>query len=136
MDSIGDRIRLCRKRLGISQAELAETVGYGTRSTIAKIEAGKIDPYHSKIVALAHALKTTPEYLIGWTTDDYNWDDDPDNRLDTIPNAILNELTEKHHGNSRLVCEDWQAMTRHMRPQKAKPSLKGSSRYPIQRPFP
>lgn len=112
MDSIGDRIRLCRKRLGISQAELAETVGYGTRSTIAKIEAGKIDPYHSKIVALAHALKTTPEYLIGWTTDDYNWDDDPDNRLDTIPNAILNELTEKHHGNSRLVWEDWQAMER------------------------
>ena len=46
MDSIGDRIRLCRKRLGISQAELAETVGYGTRSTIAKIEAGKIDPCH------------------------------------------------------------------------------------------
>ena len=88
MDSIGDRIKLCRKRLGISQAALAEAVGYGTRSTIAKIEAGKIDPYHSKIVALARALKTTPEYLIGWTTDDYDWDNDPDNRLDAIPDSI------------------------------------------------
>ena len=40
MDSIGDRIKLCRKRLGISLAALAEEVGYGTRSTIAKIVAG------------------------------------------------------------------------------------------------
>ena len=110
MDSIGDRVRMCRKRLGISQAELAETVGYGTRSTIAKIEAGKIDPYHSKIVALAQALKTTPEYLMGWTADAYDWDDDPDNRLDIIPDAIRKELAEKHHGDSRLMWEDWQAM--------------------------
>lgn len=120
MDSIGDRIKLCRKRLGISQAALAEAVGYGTRSTIAKIEAGKIDPYHSKIVALARALKTTPEYLIGWTTDDYDWDNDPDNRLDAIPDSIRNELNEKHQGNSRLMWDDWQAMEQDAAQEAAK----------------
>ena len=66
MSTIYERIRAQRERLGLSQAELAVAVGYTDRSTIAKIEKGKIDIAQSRIKAFADALHTTPAYLMGW----------------------------------------------------------------------
>ena len=60
------RIRNRREELGISQDELAKRVGYKSRSSINKIELGKNDITQSKIVEIASALDTTPEYLMGW----------------------------------------------------------------------
>ena len=50
----------------MSQDELARMLGYKSRSSINKIEKGENDIPQSKIVAFAGALKTTPEYLMGW----------------------------------------------------------------------
>lgn len=61
-----ERIKIRRKELGISQEELANLVGYTDRSIISKIEKGTVDLSESKIVAIAKALKITPEYLVGW----------------------------------------------------------------------
>ena len=69
MKTIGDRIRERRNELGLSQTELAEKVGYTSKSTINKIENGtntKRGLNQSKIVAFANALQTTPSYLMGW----------------------------------------------------------------------
>lgn len=55
-----------RCEIGMSQDELAKAVGYTDRSSIAKIEAGKIDLPQSKIAAIANALKCSPAYLMGW----------------------------------------------------------------------
>lgn len=63
---LSKRIRRRREELGMSQAELAKKLGYKSRSTIAKIEAGENDIVQSKIVAFADALETTPSYLMGW----------------------------------------------------------------------
>jgi transcriptional regulator with XRE-family HTH domain len=60
------RIRLRREELGLSQEELAIILGYKDRSTIAKIEKGINDLTQAKIVAFAEALKTTPQYLMGF----------------------------------------------------------------------
>ena len=60
-------IKKRRQELKISQSKLAELVGYTNRSSIAKIEAGKIDLPQSKIVEIAKALRTTPKALMGWT---------------------------------------------------------------------
>ena len=60
------RIRLKREELNLSQDELARKLGYKSRSSINKIEKGENDIPQSKIVAFAEALKTTPEYLMGW----------------------------------------------------------------------
>ena len=63
------RIKKRREELGLTQEELGIKLGYTSRSSIAKIEAGKIDIPQSKIVAFAKALKTTPSYLMGWEED-------------------------------------------------------------------
>ena len=59
-------IRHRRLELGMSQETLAEKVGYSDRTSIAKIEAGKVDLSQSKILAFAEALNTTASDLLGW----------------------------------------------------------------------
>lgn len=61
-----ERIKSRRKELNMSQDELAQKLGYKSRSTIAKIENGENDIPQSKIEAFANALQTTPAYLMGW----------------------------------------------------------------------
>ena len=64
--TIYDRIKFLREKLGFSQQELAEKVGFKTASAVNKIELGLRDINQSKIVAFAKALNTTPSYLMGW----------------------------------------------------------------------
>ena len=59
-------IKMRRIELNLSQEQLASKVGYTSRTSIAKIEAGGIDLPQSKIVLFAKALQTTPEWLMGW----------------------------------------------------------------------
>ena len=54
--NFGTQIKIRRKMLGITQAELAQKVGYTSPSSIAKIETGEIDLSISKIEAIASAL--------------------------------------------------------------------------------
>ena len=66
MTHIGIYIKTRREALGMSQDELAEKMGYKSRSTIAKIEKGVNDVTQTNIVKFAEILKTTPAYLMGW----------------------------------------------------------------------
>lgn len=63
---IGQRIRMKREELGISQEELAVKAGYKSRSSINKIEKDGRGLPQSKILLIAKALDTTPGYLMGW----------------------------------------------------------------------
>lgn len=77
MVSIGEKIRIRREELGMSQDELADKMGYKSRSTIAKIEKGVNDVVQTNIVKFAKVLNTSVAYLMGWeeenekTTDEY-----------------------------------------------------------------
>lgn len=62
-----ENIKRLREALGMSQGELAEKVGYKDRSSIAKIEAGRVDISQSKIAAFSAALHVSPAYLMGIT---------------------------------------------------------------------
>lgn len=62
-----ENIRALRKARGWSQQQLAERVGYGDRSSIAKIEAGKVDLPRSKIAEFAKVFDVTPAYLMGYS---------------------------------------------------------------------
>lgn len=66
METIYERIRRLRQENNMSQDELAKKTGYTSRSTINKIEAGKIDISRAKIKFFADALGVTPAYLMGW----------------------------------------------------------------------
>ena len=61
-----EKIKLLRKQKKISQEKLAALTGYSDRSSIAKIEQGKVDLSETKIKIFANALGTTPAYLLGW----------------------------------------------------------------------
>ena len=67
--TIYERIRALREQRGLSQQELADRLGYTSRSSITKIEKGLVDLQQTKILAFAEALGVTPAYLMGWETD-------------------------------------------------------------------
>lgn len=64
--SIGEKIKERRIALNLSQRDLAEMMGYSNHSTIARIEAGKVDLPQSKIVQFAEVLKISIADLMGW----------------------------------------------------------------------
>lgn len=61
-----NRIRERRKQLGMTQEELASKMGFKTKGSISKIEAGERNLPISKIKLFAEILDTTPAYLMGW----------------------------------------------------------------------
>lgn len=69
-----DRIRYARQKANLTQDELAQKLGYRDRSTIAKIESGKVDIPHSKVYSFADALNIPSEYLFGF--EEKHWEDD------------------------------------------------------------
>lgn len=62
--SVGTNIKKRRFELRMSQQELADAMGYKTRSTIAKIESGENDVSQKKLQKFAEVLDTTVEALI------------------------------------------------------------------------
>lgn len=62
--SVGANIKKRRFELRMTQQELAEAMGYKTRSTIAKIEAEENDVSQKKLKKFAAVLDTTVEELI------------------------------------------------------------------------
>lgn len=60
-----ENIKRLREQLGLTQEELAHKTGYKDRSSIAKIESGRVDLSATKIAAFAAALGTTPAQLMG-----------------------------------------------------------------------
>ncbi len=81
--SIGTRIKEKRLELGFTQEELANKLGYKSKSTINKIEMDINDIPQSKVVAFANALNTTIAYLMGWEDDP-----SPDNDYSDVKNLI------------------------------------------------
>ena len=62
--SVGTNIRKRRFELRMSQQDLADALGYKTRSTIAKIESGENDVTQKKLQRFAEVLDTTVEALV------------------------------------------------------------------------
>ncbi len=65
MSELSRRIRQRRNELGLSQEELADRMGYRSKSSITKLEKGVNDLPQSKLEELAAALDTTPAWLLG-----------------------------------------------------------------------
>lgn len=64
--TIGERVAFRRKQLGLTQLELAQKMGYKSKTTINKIELGINDISQKNIWKLAEALDTNPAWLMGW----------------------------------------------------------------------
>ena len=89
--TIGERIKLKRTELGMSQEELARRLGYKDRSTVSYIEKNGENLGLPKVKEIAAALRTTPEYLMGWEVDPNTLQD----AFDNPDRRILFSLSEK-----------------------------------------
>lgn len=63
--TIGERIAKYREEKGLSQEELANLLGYKSRSTIQKIESGQRDVPRKMIAQLSIVLNVNPLDLLG-----------------------------------------------------------------------
>jgi transcriptional regulator with XRE-family HTH domain len=88
---VGERIKQRREELKMTQDELAQKVGYTSRSSVAKVEANANGMVQSKLVAFANALQTTPAYLLGWD------DENAEKKNDAITDIILRLRTDNDY---------------------------------------
>ena len=65
MSELSTRLRLRREELGLSQEQLAQRMGYRSKSSITKLEKGVNDLPLPRLEELAAALGTTPGWLLG-----------------------------------------------------------------------
>lgn len=66
MGHIGEKISKRRTELGLTQEELADRMGYKSKSSINKIELGLNDIPQSKVVKFSEVLNCSIAYLMDW----------------------------------------------------------------------
>lgn len=114
MATIGKRILERRMQLNISQEELAKKVGYKDRSSIAKIESGERDIRQNKVILFANALKTTPQWLMGYDEKNTTSDISAKDRIDNIiQNKDLSEIIQLQNIVNQLPEDDIDELIRH-----------------------
>jgi len=69
LKEMGKRIKDARTSSGLTQEELAQKVGYKSRTSINKIELGKTDISQSQVLKMAKVLGCSPAWLTGWEND-------------------------------------------------------------------
>jgi transcriptional regulator with XRE-family HTH domain len=87
MNKTANRIEERREELGLSRRTLGELIG-SSETQIWRYETAKNDPTASVLLSLANALKTSPDWLMGFT------DVQPD-RLDDTEREALAILRSK-----------------------------------------
>lgn len=103
MQHIGIRIKALREERNMSQTQLAIKTGYTDRTSISKIESGKIDISQAKLSVFARALGTNVETLIGL-------DNKAQTSTPTTPPASLTDNQRVLLDLFRQVPEDKQAL--------------------------
>ena len=94
INTVGARIRECRKEMGYSQETLAAML-YMKKTTICKYEKDLHDIPSSVLVELAKALHTTPNYLLLGDVEADDWMDDMIQILEKIQKPEIKELVKK-----------------------------------------
>ena len=98
---IGNRIKQLRTEKDMSQDELAKRSGYGSRSTINKIELGINDVPQSKIKAIAEALGVSVGTLLCWDEFDEKHDT---NKIQKEVN-LIEHIEQQHLKSTREAFE-------------------------------
>jgi transcriptional regulator with XRE-family HTH domain len=84
---LGERVLLLRRRVKLSQPELAQQAGMSV-TTLNRVENAHQSLYMEKIAALATALGTTADYLLGLS-------DNP-----SKPRALVGKQADEHAAQS------------------------------------
>lgn len=110
MSSISARIAKEFANKGYTYSVLSEITGI-PKSALQRYVTGATEKIPiPRLEAIAHALDTTPQYLMGWTDDPYDYDTDPNGVLAEIPSNAFRELMELYSGDLEAVWHAWQAV--------------------------
>ncbi len=93
MAHIGEKIKQRREELKLTQQELADRMGYKSRSTINKVELGVNDISQTTIYAYAKALNTTIAYLMDW--EEQLTEENADFSVDMLDDPVFVEYAKK-----------------------------------------
>lgn len=96
----GERIREKRIESGMSMDELAERMGYRSRTSIYKIKHNITDLPLSKVAEFAKILNTTSAYLMGWK------DEEPKPKYDPLEVKLIDPREKKLHENYTVLTEE------------------------------
>ena len=80
---IYEKIKKRREELGMSQEELAEEMGYKSKTSIHKIEQKMTDLPLSRVVEFAKVLKVSSDYLMGYVNEDNSANTEKEYFVDT-----------------------------------------------------
>lgn len=105
MSTVGENILRMRKRLGLTQEELAKMMGYKSKSTINKIELGINDIPQSKIVQFADVLGTTPAHLMGWNDEEIETNTPEEPKLSEGEKMLLDLFRQVPEDKQELVLQ-------------------------------
>ena len=112
MPTIGRNIQRARERLGWTQDELAQKMGYKSRTSIFNIEHGITDLPQSKIAEFARVLGTSPANLLGLVDEETQAKTDVIARVvvrmrsdDSFRDAVicLNEFDEEQFQKAKIM---------------------------------
>lgn len=93
-NQIGNRIKLRREELGLSQEILAKALGYTSRSSINKIELGYQDLPAKKIKKITEVLNVSPFYLMGWNENALNICNSIKDNFSPLTSELFRLITE------------------------------------------
>ena len=101
---INERIKKRRLECGLSVIEVAAALNV-SRATVYRYESEEIENMGiDKLVPLAEVLRTTPEYLMGWTDDQA--EDDTLMILNRAAKKMTPEQREKLLNMAKLMFEE------------------------------
>lgn len=112
-------IKITRMKKGLSQEELALKTGYTDRSSIAKIESGKIDLPISKVEVFAKALGVTIDELTeGTFNSNESMEESAITRRAELPNGLV--IAAHHDNDNDFTDEEWDSIIRFVEFVKSK----------------
>ena len=112
-------IKITRMKKGLSQEELALKTGYTDRSSIAKIESGKIDLPISKVEVFAKDLGVTIDELTeGTFNSNESMEESAITRRAELPNGLV--IAAHHDNDNDFTDEEWDSIIRFVEFVKSK----------------
>ena len=91
--TIGEKIRQARIAKGLTQEELAEKLGYKSRSSINKIETGGRDVPRSQLKKIAEILDVSPISLLGFEEEEkeetYLMGEEPNQEIEQMNSVYM-----------------------------------------------
>lgn len=97
--TVGDRIKIQREAMNISQTDLANKIGI-SKQTLYKYEKNIVTNIpQDKIVMIASELSTTPQYLMGWLDNGEN----PKENLTETQQALFDFISRLDEERARLA---------------------------------